>query len=130
MRTRDSHKMLLQGALLALAALDSACKSDTPCSQDEHFDNGYCYPNPQDAEGPPTTGADASPVVAIDGGGGVFGQSCSSSADCLPPTTLCAPQINYCTAMGCDVDPTLCPAGWTCMDLTPYGVSSHMCFRQ
>ena len=137
MRIRNSLKMLVNAALLGVVTLCSACKSDTPCSQDESFNNGYCYPNPKDAGTPPATGADASPAIdgggAIDsepgGGAGVFGQPCSSPADCLPPTTLCAPQLNYCTAMGCDVEPTLCPAGWTCMDVTPYGGAGHMCFR-
>jgi len=129
MRIRNSGKMLVKVALLALVALGSACKSDTPCSQDETFDNGYCYPNPKDAQAAVTTGVDASSTVAIDGGAGIFGQACTSSTDCLPPTTMCAEQLNYCTAMGCDVDPTICPAGWTCMDLTPYGGTGHMCIN-
>ena len=129
MRIRNSRKMLIKLALLALVALGSACKSDTPCSQDETFDKGYCYPNPKDAQAAVTTGVDASPTVAIDGGGGMFGQACTSSADCLPPTTMCAPVLSYCTAMSCDVDLTLCPVGWTCMDLATYGATGHMCMK-
>ncbi|MGA7742317.1 MAG: hypothetical protein ABSF35_13030 [Polyangia bacterium] len=118
--------LLATVAAFSLAALVSACSEDHPCSADEEFRGGYCYPT--DA-GQPT---DASAGGADDGGGGgTFGQTCATAADCAAPASFCAPSpLLYCTAFGCDTDPTVCPAGWTCLDLTNFGApGQHMCLK-
>ena len=128
MRIRKTHNLtqLTAVAVLSLFALVPACSMDDPCSAGETFRDGYCYPT--DAAAPVNNAIDASP--GVDGGAGsAFGQTCATTADCPPPTTFCAPTINYCTALGCDADPTLCPAGWSCMDLTSYGLAARMCVR-
>ncbi len=75
--------------------------------------------------GPETGAAEAG------GGGGVstaaFEKSCATAADCAAPAPYCAVPPGKCTATGCDVDPTVCPTGWPCMDLTPYGMALHLC---
>jgi len=43
---------------------------------------------------------------------------------------LCAPVLSYCTSMGCDTDPTICPSDWTCKDLASFGYAGqHMCWK-
>jgi hypothetical protein len=99
--------------LAAAAALLGACKEKTPCDDNQVLRDDYCW--------------------AVDGGGAgsPFGQTCAASTDCVAPTTYCAIQppatTGFCSALGCDTDPTLCPTRWTCMDLTPYGLAAHMC---
>jgi hypothetical protein len=132
MRIRQSWMpgLLATVAAFSFVALVSACSEDHPCSSDEVFRDGYCYPT--DAGQPPVNGTpDASAGGAVDGGGGGgFGQTCATAADCAAPATFCAPMpLAYCTAFGCDTDPTVCPAGWTCLDLSNFGASGHMCLR-
>jgi hypothetical protein len=111
-------------AAFSLAVLVSACSVDHPCSAGEEFRDGYCYPTDAGQSDASLAGADDS------GGGGSFGAACSSTTDCAAPATFCAPNpLAYCTAFGCDTDPSVCPAGWTCLDLSNFGASGHMCLR-
>ena len=126
MRIRQSWMpgLLATVAAFSFAALVSACSEDHPCSSDEVFRDGYCYPTDAGQ-------SDASLGGAVDGGGGGgFGAACSSTADCAAPASFCAPNpLAYCTAFGCDTDPTVCPAGWSCLDLSNFGASGHMCLK-
>jgi hypothetical protein len=57
-----------------------------------------------------------------------FGASCTDStnhSDCAcAPANYCAQmpgQANgYCTAKGCKTDPSVCPSGWSCFDLSAF----------
>lgn len=134
MRIRQSSipSLLVTVAAYSLAALLSACSIDNPCSADEVLRNGYCYPTDA-GQSPPVNGTpDGSAGGAAESGpGGGFGQSCSMAADCTAPSAFCAPApLEYCTAFGCDTDPTVCPTGWICLDLTSSGFpGQHMCLR-
>jgi hypothetical protein len=118
---RASHfrNLFLALGLLAMGGLLGACTETTPCSANEEFRNGYCYP------------VDAGVCVGIDAGSTTFGQGCSQNSECVSPTFYCAIQppntCGFCTAFGCDTDPSLCPSDWTCMDLTPRGLAAHLC---
>jgi hypothetical protein len=50
-----------------------------------------------------------------------FGDACADSADCLCLTNYCAiasgEAMGSCTRSGCSEDPSVCPAGFQCMDL-------------
>src|SRR5262249_40192918 len=49
-----------------------------------------------------------------------FGAACNEHADCKGATNYCAKSPfgpPYCSASGCDADPTLCPSGWTCFNV-------------
>jgi hypothetical protein len=57
-------------------------------------------------------------------------QGCSDDSQCVAPTTYCAiqpGQPGFCTAVGCEQDPNLCPTGATCFDVTPFGLPQHIC---
>lgn len=94
-------------ALCFLAAV--GCDADgLPCDRDQRYSHGLCYDLPVDAA------IDADPH---------FGAPCTDSTSCAAPTDFCLPPpggIAYCTRSGCLADPTMCPTGWTCVDLSVY----------
>lgn len=98
-------------ALLALLAL-GACDVGDRCDPDQTLRSGVCF-GPDAA--PPAD--DAAPSTESP-----FGAVCVEHTDCVAPTSFCARQpadpTGYCTAVGCLDDATVCPAGWTCFDLS------------
>lgn len=117
-------RQIVPGLFLALTGL-LACSDPSPCDDDQELRQGYCYPADAAVSGP--AGLDAEPVQ----GSAAFGRSCTSSAGCAPPASYCAIQPGqsggFCSEFGCDKDPSICPASWSCMDLTPFGMAAHMC---
>jgi hypothetical protein len=115
--------------LLALGVGLGACSENTPCDDGLVLRGGYCYP--ADAAVAPADAAVAPADVAAAEAGAAFGQICGASSECAAPATYCAIQpgqsSGFCTAFGCDQNPSICPAAWICMDLTPYGLAAHMC---
>jgi hypothetical protein len=112
-------------AMLACAA--GACTEETPCDDGQVLRGSYCYS--MDAA-LPSQDADSEAGGAGEAGGAEpFGQTCTSSTDCVPPAIFCAPQPGraFCTALGCDQDPSLCPPTWICMDLSSYSFPAYMC---
>jgi len=126
MSKTKNYRAFVALAATALVCLISACNEDAPCDEDQILVNGYCVPGPADAAvtAPPTSGIDAS-VPAV------FGQICTTTAECVAPTNFCSiipgDASGTCTASGCEVDPSICPATWTCLDLTPFGQALHIC---
>ncbi|MES1188714.1 MAG: hypothetical protein ABUL60_33170, partial [Myxococcales bacterium] len=53
-----------------------------------------------------------------------FGLDCSTNDDCQARTNYCVPaspfDTAYCSVQDCDQDPSLCPATWTCTDLSRF----------
>jgi len=54
-----------------------------------------------------------------------FGAACSTDADCAcDAASYCAlmpgQTTGYCTAKGCKDDPSVCPSGWSCFDLSAF----------
>jgi hypothetical protein len=53
-----------------------------------------------------------------------FGAPCADDAGCSAPTDYCAVMpgqpAGYCTKKGCSDDPTVCPGGWSCFDLSRF----------
>jgi hypothetical protein len=127
-------------AVLALGASSTACQdpSSSLCDDGQLLDpvTGYCLPAPKDAGSPDgkapardaargeaSTDADGAPPgdSSCNAGSSMFGDSCTASTDCHCPTDYCAVMpgstTGFCTRTGCDVDPTICPAKWTCLNL-------------
>jgi hypothetical protein len=122
MSRRVLGALVVGQALCLFAGLIPACTEDSPCDEDQTLRDGYCYRNPVvDAAAP---AVDVSPSSE-------FGDVCTVNEECNPPTSYCAVQpmqtAGFCTAFGCDQDPSICPSGWSCMDLTPFGLAEHMC---
>jgi len=120
--------------VLGVTALSlAACKEKTPCDEGQELRNGYCWYVDAAAPADATTSASGETGGEEAGqaaGASAFGRTCVTDADCAAPASLCATQLFYCTALGCDVDPSLCPVGWICMDVSAYvGHDAHMCFK-
>lgn len=101
--------VMVAWVMAALPVGLAGCGMDEPCDDDQELRDGYCFA-----------------VVPV-----VFGQVCASGSECGRPADFCAIEpgkpTGVCTAFGCDTDPTICPADWTCMDLGPFGLQAHMC---
>jgi hypothetical protein len=61
-----------------------------------------------------------------------FGDVCAGDDSCAAPTDFCAKYpsdpTGYCTRTGCLTDASLCPDGWSCLDLSMYGYPA-ICLR-
>jgi hypothetical protein len=127
--------------VLGVAALGlAACKEKTPCDEGQELRSGYCWNVDAAAKVDAVATSGGSEAGGSEAGGGeagqaadpsAFGRTCVTDADCAAPASLCAPVLFYCTALGCDVDATLCPVvGWTCMDVSAWASpGAHMCFK-
>lgn len=111
--------------LFLLAVVGGACSDEQPCDTNQALRGGYCFPVDAAVV---TTAADAAMPTETPA---TFGRPCAGPTDCVEPAPYCAQQpgqsVGFCSAFGCDADPTVCPAGWKCMDLTPFGLAAHMC---
>lgn len=134
-------------ALGVLIAAATACANDASCSEGQVLQDGACVPK---ASGQGATGgaagssgaagaagaASASSSAGAGGSAGAactafeFGQTCSDAqnhTDCGCAADYCAVQpgnpTGYCTATGCKEDPSVCPAGWSCLDLAAFDPS-------
>jgi hypothetical protein len=115
--------------LLATGCLEDPDKS---CSSDEKFENKVCVPDDgadgasdgADADGADADGADAAGDAGGAGGDAEFGKECADASECPAGTPYCAKgptaEVGYCTVTDCDEDNPgeLCPATWTCFDLS------------
>ncbi|HEX5659152.1 MAG TPA: hypothetical protein VFX59_18290, partial [Polyangiales bacterium] len=70
---------------------------------------------------------DAGTAPVADGGGCAltdegWGAACKTDAECPCAANYCAlmpgQTAGYCTKTGCKTDPSVCPSGWSCFDLS------------
>lgn len=90
-----------------------------------------------EALGEPVANAPTGPAPTPDAGapaaGGAcgdeaFGTTCTTDADCgCEAAGYCAlmpgQTTGYCTATGCKDDPSVCPSGWSCFDLSAFSAT-------
>lgn len=114
------------GLLIVGSALLSACSVSQPCDEGQLFTRGVCFDTPDagprapDAGGPADGGGDGGQCAGAFAG---LGDSCALAAECGCKADYCVafPGYNYCTRAGCLTDASICPAGWSCVDLAAYG---------
>lgn len=109
---------------LGLATLDG-CGGER-CSPGYHLDRHLCYidPEPSDAAGMSGSGGGAGETNGAACEPLTFGADCRVESDCTCDADFCAAapgQVGFCTRTGCDVDPSVCPEGHSCMDLSGFG---------
>lgn len=131
-----------------------SCTLDPKCDPGQRYELGSCLPDskskpnkPKDAGSEPVDdadgGGDAPDAATSDSGANCkpgpgnyegFGRSCRSDADCtscVAPTCATAP-INQCSRVQCKGDPTACPPGWTCTDISAFSMNpdvTHICLK-
>ena len=122
--------------LIALAAVACTQSEDGACGKGTVYRDGDCHP-----AGGTSGSSSISAAGAANAAGGAadagaagsatidepdpsFGLACSADQDCSDATNYCVPQspfdVAYCSARDCDQDPTLCPTGWACTDLSRF----------
>jgi hypothetical protein len=119
MKTMGWIRWLSVGAL----ALLGACQPDQLCDEGYAFSDGQCIPAPKTAQ---DAGADSGADAGGHDGAVTFGTPCTDSVnhtECQSQnTTVClmAPgdTSGQCSAINCDRNPSICPSGWSCLDLS------------
>ncbi|HTQ05564.1 MAG TPA: hypothetical protein VMI54_16995 [Polyangiaceae bacterium] len=109
-----------------LGATAGACNER--CDPGYHLSEDLCYVDPPDAgaDAGSEAGAAGAPSAPTcdDASVTTFGASCHSNADCTCDSDFCAGypgQVGSCTRTGCLTDPSVCPDGYSCMDLSSFG---------
>jgi len=99
--------------VVVAVAMLAACADEFPCDPDQMHVDGVCFA----IESPAPT-ADANPAFAH------FGDVCATDDECELPTSFCVKQpgetSGYCTGVGCLTEPAVCPADWSCTDLSVF----------
>lgn len=130
---RQAHRMKFHGffALSSALAVWQGCANDATCDPGYEVIDGSCVavappPPPPTGEGG-AGGAPDDPSVCDETrpATGTFGATCMDGVnhtDCACPAPICAVQpgmtSGFCTQIHCDADPSLCPSGWSCFDLS------------
>jgi hypothetical protein len=118
--------------LASVLSFWQGCANDATCDPGHEVQNGSCValsapPPPPNGEGGAGGASADDPSVCEPGdpATGTFGATCRdgvSHGDCGCPAPICAVQpgaeSGFCTQIHCDEDPTLCPADWSCFDLS------------
>ena len=115
---------------LGLATLEGCGER---CGPGYHLDRHLCYldPEPADSAGMAGTPGSAGEADAAACEPLTFASDCLVSDDCTCDADFCAAapgQTGFCTRTGCDEDPSVCPDGYSCMDLSGFGAGlPHIC---
>ena len=139
-----SFRLVSVWAVLAATTLVSACNDDgEPCDPGQVLKDHLCLPGPKPEAGPPdaqvgddveTPDGEVEDVITDAGNDpplppGMFGTPCTMAGDtpeCTPPAPYCAVRpgatSGYCSALGCDVNPSICPLGWSCFTVANISV--------
>ena len=108
--------------LLLLASLPvSLAGCGERCDPGYHLEHHICY---VDAVGDAGAAGAAGAPSCDDPSVTTFGAVCMADADCVCDSDFCAAypgQAGTCTRTGCDQDPSVCPSGYSCMDLSSFG---------
>ncbi len=113
--------------VIPLLLVTAGCAPDHACDPDQIYDNTLCYARMPDAAKPVV---DAAGDAGGDGGAActdadrtaAFGATCTTVADCKCGLDYCATYMgkSTCTHTGCLADPSVCPSGWSCLDLSVF----------
>ena len=125
------HRILLITAFASLTwAVACTQSEDDACGKGTVYRDGACHPA--------SAGTSSGTASSSDGGAGAteggaptgaidpnFGAACQTADDCMGSTNYCVPMSPfdsaYCSVQDCNPgDPEVCPAGWTCTDLSRF----------
>lgn len=118
-----------------------SCDVSTHCDPGQVYMKFACYEAPQtdagDSGGQGGDGAsdtdggapgDATSCLAHQG----FGDTCTAVSQCSCGLDSCNTfmNANYCTHTHCLTDPSICPPGWTCLDVSAFEpATGSVCLR-
>jgi hypothetical protein len=129
---------------IALVVGGLGCELSTHCDPDQIYMNNNCFDMPP---APAEAGANPDAMMTeVDGGDGAgdgdggnsctpyqgFGDTCTDVSQCSCGLDSCNTfmNANYCTHTRCLADPSVCPPGWTCLDLSAFDpTTGSACLR-
>jgi hypothetical protein len=134
---------------LALAvAAQLSCGKYESCDPGQVLQFNVCFPGVVDAGSPDlgsggaggSTGGSCRPSILPDAGDDIcldkssgFGERCSADSQCRCGKNLCAiipgETCGFCTVSNCMVNPSVCPAGWTCFDAAAFQPGYSLCVK-
>jgi hypothetical protein len=128
---------------LTLAIVAALLLGSGACDLSQHCDPGQVYVdrtcvNVPDAGAGASDGGDDSSALGVDDGGGScspyqgFGGTCTATSQCSCGLDSCNTfmNANYCTHTHCLADPSICPPGWTCLDVSAFDpATGSACLR-
>lgn len=127
-----ASRTLVVGVVANLCWGCAVADADLECGPGQELRETYCFDivdaGPESASEDAADGAsEAEAAVEQEGGAtGEFGRACADDSGCGEPAPFCALKPGdpegYCTVTGCLDDPSVCPSGYSCMDLTAFGV--------
>ena len=131
MKNSVSLRGLAAGLLLLAAGISvSLAGCGEKCDPGYHIEESICYVDVAAAAGAAgAAGAPAAPSCD-DPSIETFGAVCYSDADCVCDSDFCAGypgQAGICTLRGCGTDPSICPSGYSCMDLSTFVAGLSIC---
>jgi hypothetical protein len=107
----------------AFACLGLTACQDDPCDEGYELRDGLCWVVRPDAGASAVDAGGDTAAVATPG----FGSPCLDDvafSDCASPANICLKQSpdapGFCSAVGCDLNKDICPADWTCIDLSMF----------
>ena len=108
--------------LLGPCFVASLANCGEQCDPGYHLERHLCYVDLEVAGAGGDDGGQAGAAGACSET--TFAAECLSNADCVCDSDFCAGypgQVGFCTRSGCDRDPSVCPSGYSCMDLSSFG---------
>jgi hypothetical protein len=127
------RRLALECAVLAALAGAAGCDLSKHCDPGQVYRDYDCFDVPEAGTDDAAASdggddAEASSCSAYQG----FGAACSAASQCSCGLDSCdtQPGANYCTHSHCLADPSICPPGWTCFDLSAFDpATGSACLR-
>jgi hypothetical protein len=123
--------MITRSAIILWAlygcSLLAGCDPSDPCDPGYRADHGFCFLIDAGfdwrSDAGSSDGGDAGEPASNPNA--QFGSACMLQSDCGGVAPVCGgPMLPICTAINCIESPSVCPTGWTCIDVTKYMASA------
>jgi hypothetical protein len=122
--SKEASTMAARAFVITLLLATAGCDLSNHCDPGQIYMNHDCFNVPDAAASGDGGGDDGGASPGDDGAAACqpyqgFGDTCTDVSMCSCGLDSCNTFMgNYCTHTHCLADPTICPPGWTCLDLS------------
>jgi hypothetical protein len=135
-RRQENAKMNTFALAIACALGAWGCDLSQHCDPGQLYKDNACF-DVRDAGAGDPDGSSADVAGGDDGAASCsaykgFGDACTVVSQCSCGLDSCNTFMNsnYCTHSHCLANPSICPAGWTCMDVSAFDpATGSICLR-